>query len=113
MVSLSSRIDVSAPAVYYDDRFKMMIEQHLTALIAHKGNTYLKVTPLDMEVWQGNLYGYLYSEQVPVFQHWLIMRMNGMDSTLDFDGDFTNLILPDIEQINRLRDLFNTVHRIV
>lgn len=112
MVRLTSKIDVSTPDVFYDSRFKLLIEQHLNALIEFKGNTYLTLTLLEMEVWRGNLYGYLFSQGVPVFQHWIIMRMNKMDSTLDFHDDYEKIILPSAEQINKLRELFNTVHKI-
>ena len=111
MIKLTKRIDVSTPDLYYNESFKTLVEQHLTDLKNYKGNTYLTITPMDLDVWEGNLYGYLASQRVPVFQHWIIMRMNGMDSTLDFRGNFDKLILPDIENINRLRELHNTVHR--
>lgn len=112
MTKLTDKIDVSTPEVYYDPRFRLLIEQHLNALINYRGNVYLTLTPMDTDIWQGNLDGYLFSQKVPIHQHWIIMRMNGMDSTLDFDDTLTTLILPDMEQINRLRELFNTVHRI-
>jgi hypothetical protein len=112
MTKLTDRIDVSTPEVYYDPKFRLLIEQHLSSLINYRGNVYLTLTPMEAEVWQGNLYGYLFSQGVPIHQHWIIMRMNGMDSTLDFSNELETLILPDMEQINRLRELFNTVHRI-
>lgn len=112
MIKLTSKIDLSAADVFYDERFKLLIEQHLNDLIMFKGNTFLTISALEMDVWKGNLYGYLFSESVPVFQHWIIMRMNGMDSTLDFHGDYDRLVLPDVENITRLRELFNTVYRI-
>lgn len=111
MLKLTKRIDVSTPELYYDEKFKVLVEQHLTDLKNYKGNTYLTVTPMEMDMWEGNLYGYLVSQRVPVFQHWIIMRMNGMDSTLDFRGDVATLKLPDVENINRLRELHNTIHR--
>lgn len=112
MIRLTSRIDVSTPDLYYSEGFRVLIEQHLNDLKSYRGNTYLTVSQLDLEVWEGNLYGYLFSQRVPVFQHWIIMRMNGMDSTLDFRGEhLEQLMLPDVENINRLREIYNTVHR--
>lgn len=112
MVRLSSTIDVSTADTFYDARFKLLLEQHLEMLKKSKGGNFMTVTPHDNEVWQGNLFGYLQSKNVPVYQHWIIMRMNGMDSTLDFHGDYAQLLLPDAESISRLRELFNTVHKI-
>lgn len=112
MAKLTDKIDVSTPDVYYNPLFKVMIEQHLNDLIKYRGNVYLTVTPLEIDMWIGNLYGYLFSQDIPIHQHWIIMRMNNMDSTLDFGENNSQLILPDMEQINKLRELFNTVHKI-
>lgn len=110
MIRLTSKIDVSAAEVYYDLRFKLMIEQHLEELINFEGNVYIDVSPIEAERWNGNLDGYLHSNNVPTFQHWIIMRMNNMDSTLDFNADVRKLILPNIEKLNTLRELYNTIH---
>lgn len=112
MIRLTSKIDVSAAAIYFDLRFKTMIEQHLEDLINYEGNVYIDVTPLEAQRWEGNLNGYLHSQQVPVFQHWIIMRMNGMDSTLDFKANVRRLLLPNMEKLDVLRELFTTVHKI-
>lgn len=112
MNKLTSKIDVSTADMYYDERFRLLIEQHLNALITFQGNVYLTVSPMEFEVWAGNLYGYLHSQNIPIEQHWIIMRMNNMDSTLDFSDVLVNLILPDMEQITKLREMFNTIYRI-
>lgn len=112
MIRLTSKIDLTAGEVYYDLRFKLMIEQHLNELINAEGNMYIDITPLESQNWKGNLYGYLHSQNVPIFQHWIIMRMNGMDSTLDFNPEIQRLWLPNAERLERLRELFTTVHKI-
>lgn len=112
MIRLTSKMDTSAADVFYDLRFKLMIEQHLQDLINYEGNSYIEVEPIDFTRWEGNLFGYLHSLNVPVFQHWIIMRMNNMDSTFDFNSTVKKLILPNIEKLNTLRELFTTVHRI-
>lgn len=112
MIKLISKIDTSVPPVFYDPRFKIMIEQHLEDLKNYKGNVYIEVSALDAEEWQGNLYGYLHSQNVSIAQHWVIMRMNDMDSTLDFSADCRRLYLPDPERLSTLKDLFNTIHKI-
>ena len=111
MLRLTARIDVSTPDLYYDPRFRILIEQHLADLKNYKGNTSLKVEPIDLDTFDGNLYGYLFSQRVPVSQHWIIMRMNGMDSTLDFNENHGTLILPYMENVDRLREIYNTVHK--
>lgn len=112
MIKLISKIDTSIPDVYFDSRFKIMIEQHLQELKKYPGNAYIDITPLEAEVWQGNLFGYLHSQNVPTSQHWLIMRMNDMDSTLDLTSEQQRLDLPNMGRISTLKDLFNTSHKI-
>lgn len=112
MIRLTSKMDTSAASVYYDLRFKLMIEQHLEDLINYEGNTYIEVEPIDSDRWEGNLFGYLHSINVPVFQHWIIMRMNKMDSTLGFNSTIQKLILPNVEKLNVLRELYSTIHKI-
>lgn len=112
MIRLASKIDVATADVFYDIRFKLMIEQHLDDLKNYAGNVYIDVSPIEAERWNGNLDGYLHSNQVPTFQHWIIMRMNDMDSTLDFHDEIRRLVLPDVEKLSTLRELYNTIHRI-
>lgn len=110
MGKLTESIDTSTPDMYFDEAFRTVIEHHLSYLRNNRNNAYIDLTPRDTVVWKGNFYGLLYEKRIPVEQHWIIMRLNGLDSTMDFKGDFDRIYLPDPERLNKIRDMYNTIN---
>lgn len=110
--NISKAIDTVGENVWFDLRFKVMLEQHLIGLKQMDGTTFIDITPHDCEYYQGNFHGILFKYGVPPYLHWLVTRMNGFDSSVDFRGEETRFMLPNVERLNKLKEMFMTVHNI-
>ena len=100
--NLAKTIDNSGPDIWYDTEFRITLEQHLHFLRNSDNNTSV----------EGNFHGLLYKNNIPSYLHWIITRMNGLDSSTDFKEDITRFIIPDVERVNRIREVFMTTHNI-
>ena len=60
---------------------------------------------------EGDFYGLLQTKGVEQYLHWLVMVMNGLNGSDEYDGDFTTILTPDIDYVQKLLDTHNTVHR--
>lgn len=109
---LADTIDTNTPNLFYDERFRVMIEHHLPTLKSMQGSKTIELTAKDKEDWDGNFDGFLFHKAIPVYMHWIITRVNGLDSSTDFRGQLDRVIIPSTEKVNRIRDYFNTIHNI-
>lgn len=109
---LSDKIDTRVADVYLDVGFKHVLEQHLPGLKRDSGNNPIEVTIHESWYYQGNFHGLLYRKGIPVHLHWLVTRLNGYDSSLDFNEEITEIILPNVDRIDRLKELYLTTHNI-
>lgn len=110
--NLSKRIDVTTSDVWYDPVFRIVLEQHLHFLINDPENTTVEINPVDNDYYKGNFHGLLYKNEIPIYLHWIITRMNGLDSSSDYKEDMEHFIVPNVERLNRLREIFLTNHNI-
>ena len=110
--NLAKTIDNSGPDIWYDTEFRITLEQHLHFLRNSDNNTSVEVSPVDCDYYKGDFHGLLYKNNIPSYLHWIITRMNGLDSSTDFKEDITRFIIPDVERVNRIREVFMTTHNI-
>lgn len=110
--NLAKSIDSSGPDIWFDVEFRIALEQHLHFLRNDENITHVEVNPVDAEYYKGNFHGLLYKNNIPVYLHWIITRMNGLDSSSDFKETITRFIIPDVERVNRIREVFMTIHNI-
>jgi hypothetical protein len=108
MPSLLSTVDPSGPAIYYSEKFRQMVEDHLLILRALPGNTTYQIANDDMAKlnrYTGDFYGFLTALNLDRRYHWTILRMNGFRSRFDLDLTLTHLLLPDYAYLDKLSQL--------
>lgn len=88
---------------YYVESFKNTLEAHLPYLRASSKSRLVILTDLQGVVYKGNLYGLLNELRVAKYLHWIVMRINGMYSSFDFNADITTLRIPDTAELEQLR----------
>lgn len=93
------------PAVYYDDGFRQVVEDHMTYLRTHPKTTLLTLDATKLGTlykYEADLYGFLSEFGVPRKLHWIVMRMNGYFSPTELEMSLTSLMVPDgtiVEQL--------------
>lgn len=82
--------------------FRNIIENHLQWLIASDSTTMKEVDAHHLVKYRGDFYGMLLAMDLPVDIHWIILRMNGLTSTLDFNGGMSAILVPSLRDLNVL-----------
>lgn len=103
--------------VYYDPRFRTVIESHLTILRNSPTTQRQRISPDTIHRFEGDFYGLLIEMGVSFQFHWIFMRVNNLESPNQFGAqlrdpyrdryEFT-LLTPSTEAMNDLRSLFLT-----
>ena len=94
---------------FFDPNFRNILDSHLE---------YLKVTgnvELDASVdtdymgqFHGDFYAILTHMNITPKYHRIIMLMNGLTNPIQYEGQLTSLIIPDLTVIDRIMSVYNT-----
>lgn len=107
---LSNSLKAIGNPVHYDDRFRDVILAHRELILARQGTTHISVTQYEADKYYGDFYGLLLSKGVSSDLLWLVTVLNGLNSSDEYNSDFLSIITPDSGYIDRLINMFNTIH---
>ena len=102
--NLSPQID----QVYFDHDFLVLLESHLTFLRTRDTIRLAPVSKHQNYKYEGDLYGLLDDINVTKKFHYITARVNGYESSFDFKGDVEYLVIPDFNQIDMLKTVYQT-----
>lgn len=102
----------SGAAIYYDDSFRAVLEDHMTYLRTHELTRIIQVEAHIADRWAGDLCGLLVSLNVPSYLHWVIMRMNGMMSPQDNGVDLRVLLVPSNKTLESIKNIHKTKSKV-
>lgn len=103
----------SGAAIFYDDSFRAVLEDHMTYLRTHPQSRIIQVEPHVADRWAGDLYGLLISLNIAPYLHWVIMRMNGMLSPQDCDGQLRALQIPYNKVLETIKNVHKTKSKVI
>lgn len=106
MTTLTKSYLITNTAVYFDSKFKQLIEDHIELICSDEHSSEITVSNVDAAVYHGDFNGLLLANGVEHNLHWIIMRMNGLTSPMQYTSDNTTIRLPDISYINILVNRF-------
>lgn len=110
-VKLSKKISNLDTTTFGLESFKNVILQHLDILMSRKENSSIDLTQQEADKWYGDFHGLLQTRGVRPHLYWIITVMNGLNCSTDYDSDFTVIVTPDTEYLDKLMDIHNTIHR--
>ena len=94
--------------VYNEPGFHLLVETHLDNLRSAENTVTQPVTDHETYKYRYDLFGFLTSINIAQQLHWATMRMSGLHSPIEFDGEVTALRIPHPQAIDRLRQLYLT-----
>lgn len=94
-------------SVYHEADFQLMLETHLTYLRITNVRL-LAVSEHQNYKYEGDLYGVLDDLGIHKKFHYVTMRLNGYEHSGDFKGDRQQLAIPDYNEIEQLRSIYQT-----
>lgn len=94
--------------VVNDEKFRLMLETH-RGHFRQEGNYELHaVDKHGAFKFQYDLYGYLTDKGIHPELHWLVMRVNDIESPLRFDNTVDYLFIPKADVYSKLKGLYST-----
>lgn len=96
---------------YYDDGFRTMIEMHKTHLINHSDTDNAYIDVQISHKYEADFYGLLGHLGIASAYHWIILRVNGYDDPREYLESNVSVIIPSIIEIDRLKILYITNHK--
>lgn len=107
-MKINSLVKNDVSDIYSNQGFRRMLEGYMNYFRNSVNTTPLPLDSHSVYKYEGDLYGLLSSVRVPAHLHWLVMRINNIDSPLDVKDDLTALLIPDTSDINKLALLFRS-----
>lgn len=99
----------SGPDFYYTPEWRKLVEDHLQWL---RNNAEMDVVTIDDHLgykYRGDFDGALLELGVPVERQWVALRVNGMTNSTEYDGTGGTVMIPTIETLNRLFQVYRSL----
>lgn len=88
---------------YFTSEYIQLVEDHLTFFSNNNRNTFLDFTEQQGYKFEGDFYGLLIDLNVPKKYHYLVLRMNGLDSSSDFSGNVFIVKIPPLNEVDSIK----------
>jgi hypothetical protein len=104
-----SRLQIDAGDVnYYTPAIRQMIEDLRSRIVTSASTSTVEIT-LDLEYrFRGDFYKLLQQMKYPQDMFWIIMRINGLHSPIDYDGNLGTLLVPSRHTLDTLVQKYMT-----
>jgi hypothetical protein len=107
-LTLAQSILSDGGSTYYTEAYQTLVETHLQWLLSLPSTTSVGIVPGDAYKYEGDLTGLLLQYNVPVYHHYVVMRMNDMRCPTDYKKEMLSLYVPDSGVMSQLDQIFNT-----
>lgn len=101
-ITVLSKAIPDGGAVYYEDAWRDVIEFHLPLISSTGNNTTIPVVDSDTIKYQFDFFGLLQEYGIPVWLHWITMRLNGLGAPTEYDGSLRTLVIPDNQMVKQI-----------
>lgn len=95
---------------YYDKGFRRVIEDNLNIIRASRNTNALALKPHDAELHKNQFYSLLHQYKIPVYLHWIMMRVNYLTHPGEYSGQLT-VFIPDFNIIENLLNVYRTRYK--
>lgn len=92
----------------FSDEYRVYIESLLTTLRNSPNTVRIDIPPESGYLYRFDITSFLLDNNVPLEDHELVMRMNGITSIHQIDEDLDHLLLPDQSQVAQYKQIFRS-----
>lgn len=93
-MSIAALMSDDGPKVFYDQNFRRVLEDHMHYLRSHSSTETIEIDGYIANKHHGDLVGVLMHYELPPHMHWIVMRMNGLTSPLQYADSNLSLMVP-------------------
>lgn len=112
-ISLHKRMSLDGPSIYYTESYRTMMEAHIPYFLTNGRSTRVVVDASVAYQYEHDFSALLATYSLPRYLHWFVMRLNGLTSPLDYRADMLEILVPDLEVVERLRTNHTTQSKTV
>jgi hypothetical protein len=112
-MKIDSKMITTGALVYYDKGFRDCIEAHLSLLRNSSQTQSISVDEHKAAIYEGDLFGYLNELNISPQLHWVTMRMMNLFSPFDFGINTKNILLPNANEIDIIRQANNASGKVI
>lgn len=105
-ITLNRSMASEGAAVYYDSGFRQMLEDHLTYLKTNAQTEDVDISPRVAHKGHGDLISVLQDYNIEPRLYWIIMRLNGYTSPMEYTSDRLVLKIPQPALIDGLTRIY-------
>jgi hypothetical protein len=98
--------------IYYDDKFRATLESFMTFFRTDSSTSVKLIPPMDAYKFEFDLSGLLSNYNIPVYMHWIIMRVNKMTNPSDLTKETNSLLIPSETTVEYIRQSFMSTQRL-
>jgi hypothetical protein len=110
-ITVLSKAIPDGGSVYYTPAWRNNIEFHLAWLLASAGTSTFAVADSDTIKYQFDFYGLLQAYNMPVWTHYIILRMNNLLAPTDYDGTLSIITIPSTGTVNRILSVYQAIQQ--
>lgn len=107
-MQLIDQLNINDSLGYFEPAFRQVLEEHLGLIRTYGISQVLSVPSMLALRFQGDYFGLLTEMRVPVYLHWVTLRLNGLLSPADSSVDTTSVQTVDSTYIKRLYNTYKT-----
>ncbi len=100
------------PDIVYSEGFKQVLEDHISVIRQDPTTEVVEIDPQVAYANEGDLTAVLDHYNMPMEQHWLIMRVNGLTSPQEYSADITTLLFPSRTTFDSILSGYRTDQKI-
>ena len=100
-------------SIYYDIKFRNIIEDHLTFLRESNDLTMISIESSMAYKYEGDLFGLLFHYKVTFEYHWIVMRLNNMTNPNQTKNTLLSLLIPNRTILERIKNVYMTKDRVI
>lgn len=97
----------SGDATFYNEKFLITLEDHLTYLRKLPTNRIYTVNNQISDKYRGDFFGLLDFLEIPKKYHHIFMLVNGYLTSSDYKQDHVTLLLPDTTEVDLIKAVFD------
>lgn len=106
-MDITGQLTPTGADVFYDPKFRHVLEDHLEVLKTDERNDTIQVSPREGEKFKRDLFGFLKVKDVQPQHYWIVMRVNGMRSPIEFVG-YNSLTVPTESAIRTVKQMYES-----
>lgn len=106
-MSLVDKIKIPHAGVLKED-FYILQESHVSYLRTHPETAITEVNGQQAEKYTGDFHGLLTSMNIPRKFHYFITRVNGYNTSTDYDGFRTTIRVPSTKAMNQIMTIYSS-----